>query len=68
MGGGEEKKKTYPCWHFVLSFRRQFTVLAIELVKGVKVVDQTDVVALHDNTGGNDNAPGDGLGIGLDPL
>lgn len=33
-----------------------------------EVVDQADLVALHDNAGGNDDAPGNGLGVQLDAL
>lgn len=43
-------------------------ILAVELTEGIKVVDETDVVALHNNARGDHDAEHDGLGIQLDAL
>lgn len=33
-----------------------------------KIIDERDVIALHYNTGGDEDTPEDGLGIELDAL
>jgi hypothetical protein len=64
--GGIGVRRTYPSRHFVCPLWRELTVLAIELRESIEIVDKTDIVALHGNTGGDQHAPPDGFGVGFD--
>lgn len=63
-----EEEVNYPCWHLICSIRRHLAVFSVELRESVEVVDKTDIVAFHDNAGGDKDTPGNGLGIELDAL
>lgn len=58
----------YPCWHLICPIRRQLAIFPVELRESVEVVDETDIVAFHDNAGGDQDTPSDGLGVELDTL
>lgn len=54
--------------NFVLAIVTQDTILAVELRESKEVANQTNIVALHDDAGGDEQTPANGLWVKLDAL
>lgn len=63
-----KRKAAYLCRYLVRPIGHPLAIFAIELGKPVEIVDQTDIVALHGDAGGDQHAPRSGLGVELQAL